>query len=78
MALRQGELLVEDQRQRLAALPEFEPHAAFQRIDAEHKSYLTSVDLLQFLRSNGVDEATESDCNLVVKYFHGARGESSN
>jgi hypothetical protein len=29
MAVRQGEMIVEQQRQRLASLREFEPHAAF-------------------------------------------------
>ena len=73
MALRQGELLVEEQRQRLASLPEFEPHAAFQRLDRDRNSFITSVDILQFLRSNGVEEASESDCLLIVKYFNGSR-----
>ena len=30
-----------------------------------------SVDILQFLRQNGVDEANESDCHSLIKYFTG-------
>ena len=27
------------------------------------------MDILGFLRDNGVEEATESDCHLIVKYY---------
>jgi hypothetical protein len=69
VTMKKGEHVVESQRQRLASLPEFEPHAAFQRIDRDADGLINSVDLLRFLRQNGVEEANESDCNAVVKYF---------
>ena len=53
----------------MAAFPEFEPHAAFQRIDTDGDGAVSSVDILKFLRSNKVDEANEADCYNIIKYF---------
>ena len=47
----------------------FEPHAAFQRIDRDQDSKLSSLEVLRFLRDNGVEEATEADTHYIVKYF---------
>ena len=32
-------------------------------------SKLSSMEVLQFLRDNGVEEATEADTHYIVKYF---------
>ena len=50
-------------------LPEFEPHACFQRLDRDGDGLITSVELIRFLRDNGVDEATEADCFSIIRYF---------
>lgn len=50
VTLKRGEQVLEAQRQKLAALPEFEPHAAFQRINRTQDGIITSVDILKFLR----------------------------
>lgn len=69
VTLKRGEQIIENQRQILCSLPEFEPHAAFQRLDRDQDNQITSVELLKFLRSNNVDEATENDCAQLVVYF---------
>ena len=53
----------------MATLNRFEPHSAFQRIDRDQDGRITSLEILKFLRDNGVDEATEADTYYVVKYF---------
>ena len=30
---------------------------------------VTSLEMLRFLRDNGVEEATEADTHYIVKYF---------
>ena len=61
--------MVENQRQKLASLPEFEPFSAFQRMDRDQDCIITSVDILNFLRQNQIEEINESDCYSIVKYF---------
>ena len=53
----------------MATLNRFEPHSAFQRIDRDQDGRITSLEVLKFLRDNGVEEATEADTYYVVKYF---------
>jgi len=53
----------------LANLKKFEPHSAFQRIDRDQDGKINSIDILKFLRDNGVEEATEADTYYVVRYF---------
>ena len=47
----------------------FEPHSAFQRIDRDQDGKISSIEILNFLRDNGVEEATEADTYYIVKYF---------
>lgn len=69
LTLKAGEQQVEFARQMLAQLPEFEPHAAFQRFDSDGDGAISSVDILKFLRANKVDEANEADCYGIVRYY---------
>ena len=64
-----GERSIERQRQHVAVIPEFEPHAAFQRINRNQDGHISSMELLQFLRSNNVEDATEADTAYIVKFF---------
>lgn len=50
VTLKQGEQVVEQQRQKLAKIKKFEPYAAFKRIDRDEDGSITSIDLLRFLR----------------------------
>ena len=59
---------VDLQRQVLANLENFEPYMAFRRIDRCNHGYLLSIDLVHFLKENGV-LATESDCFFILNYY---------
>lgn len=49
----------------------FEPYAAFCRLDRNQDGFVTPLDLLNFMRENGYSSkvATEADCYYVVKFF---------
>lgn len=61
-----GERQVEIVRQVLAEQPDFSPYAAFRTMDRLQKGYLTSTDLVDFLRDNGVD-AAEREGYLLLR-----------
>lgn len=44
------ELSVERQRQLLATLPDFEPYAAFQRVNRNGDDIITALEIYSFLR----------------------------
>lgn len=48
------ELQVEDYRQRLAMLYDFEPYAAFKRIDKDDDGDIYTTDFHHFLRENDI------------------------
>ena len=50
ITISKGERSIERQRQVLAQLNRFEPHSAFQRIDRDQDSKVTSLEILKFLR----------------------------
>ena len=50
ITISKGERSIERQRQVLASLNRFEPHSAFQRIDRDQDSKVTSLEILKFLR----------------------------
>lgn len=63
------EIAIEKLRQMLAAIKEFEPYAAFRRIDREGKGHLTNKSLCQFLKENGFRELNKDDLSFLVRYF---------
>eukprot|EP00347_Sterkiella_histriomuscorum_P013646 403363918 len=69
LTIAKGEKSIEKQRQKLALINKFEPYAAFMRIDRDQDGFVNSVEIIKFLRENNVEEATEADCFLIVKYF---------
>ncbi len=50
LTVAEEELLIERQRQALATLREFEPYSVFTRIDRDRKEYISSRDIVGFLR----------------------------
>lgn len=63
------ELRIEKLRQSLASLKEFEPYAAYTRIDRERKDFITSRDLATFIRGNNGRDLYDSQVNYMIKYF---------
>ena len=64
-AISENEMFVEDQRQILGQQLDFEPYAAFKRINACSDDPATNVicaaDFCRFLRQNDVDYINETD-----------------
>jgi Ca2+-binding EF-hand superfamily protein len=63
------EIGIEKLRQSLASTMEFEPYAAFQRIDREGQGYLNSKKICKYLKENGYRELTKEDVMFAVRYF---------
>ncbi len=69
VAIGDGENILERARQRLCEIRDFSPESAFQRIDRDANFYLTSFEILNFLRDNKVYNVTEAECFRLVKFF---------
>lgn len=68
-ALAEGELGIESLRQRLAQICDFSPCMAFQRVDRDANENVTSYELYNFLRENGVFSVSEGELYRLVKFF---------
>ena len=49
-AVAESELQVERQRQLLATIPDFEPYAAFQRVNRNGDEVVTALEIYSFLK----------------------------
>ena len=63
------EIGIEKLRQVLATLKDFEPYAAFKRIDREATGLITCSKLAHFVRENGYRELNKDDVSYMVRYF---------
>lgn len=63
------ELAIEKLRQVLASIKEFEPYAAFKRLDRDDSGYVTAKKIAQFLKENGYREINKEDVLYMVRYF---------
>ena len=74
LSLSEGERQLEIVRQILCEQPDFEPYAAFCRIDRLHQGYLTAVDIKNFLADNAIYHS-EKACAAYVRRYSGQEGE---
>ena len=65
----QEETKIEKLRQVLSSIPDFEPYAAFKRIDRLSSGYLTPKSICKYLRENGFRELEKDDIVCLVRYF---------
>jgi Ca2+-binding EF-hand superfamily protein len=56
-------------RQFLCANENFEPYSAFCRLDRNEDGFVVPMDLVNFMRENGVMGMTEADFYYVIKFF---------
>jgi Ca2+-binding EF-hand superfamily protein len=63
------ELTIEKMRQILSAIRDFEPYAAFKRLDRNSTGFISTKELCQFERENGFREVTPEDFIFMVSYF---------
>ena len=72
-AISENETIVEEQRQRTSRQPDYEPYAAFKRIERSHgtgtEAKLSAYQICQFLKENMVDYAEEVEVMYAVKFF---------
>lgn len=71
LAIKNGEQSIETQRQRVCAIETFEPLSAFQRIDRNMDMELAPLEIVRFLRENGVENISEADCSNMISYYRG-------
>lgn len=69
VCLSEEETKIERLRQVLASIPEFEPYAAFKRIDRLSTGSLTCKTVCRYLRENGYRELESEDIVYLVRYF---------
>lgn len=53
----------------MASIRDFEPYAAFKRIDRNGNSYIGTKEICQFERENGYREVSPEDFIFMVTYF---------
>ena len=63
------ELNVEEYRQKLAAQYDFEPYAAFCRLDADGDKELYTVDFYNYLKENDINQFSMKDCQLMMQFY---------
>ena len=69
IAVGEGEIENERLRQRLCDIRDFAPSSAFQRIDRDANNTISSHELINYLRDNGVYSVSETEINKLVKFF---------
>lgn len=68
LELNEGERQIEIIRQILCEQEQFEPYAAFKRIDRLERGYLTARDLVHFLEDNKILH-NEKNCSLFIQRY---------
>ena len=74
--LAEGELSVENFRQRLAQMEEFEPYTSFLRIEKTGRRVMSAACIEHMLRENNRVQVSVRDCQYLIKYFD-VDGDSS-
>ena len=66
IAVGDGERDLEAARQRLCSIRDFAPLSAFERFDRDMTGFVTSYEIVNFLRDNSVYHVTESEAFTLV------------
>ena len=69
VALGDGEGGLENARSRLCRIADFAPHSAFQRFDRDSNGFVTSNEIVAFLRDQRNFGISENECYRLVKFF---------
>lgn len=69
VAVGDGERALEAARQRLSSIRDFAPHSAFQRLDRDCNAFVSSLEILNFLRDHRNFTISESETYRLVKFF---------
>lgn len=63
------ELNIEQYRQKLSMLYDFEPYAAFKRLDGDDDGNIYTLDFYQFMKDNDQHQFTIKDCQLMMTFY---------
>jgi hypothetical protein len=69
VAVGDGERQLEGARSRLCSIRDFAPNSAFQRMDRDFSGSVSSREVCNFLRDNGVYHVSESEAYQLVSFF---------
>jgi len=69
VAVGDGERALEGARQRLCSIRDFAPHSAFQRFDRDCNAFVSSLEILNYLRDHRNFTISESETYRLVKFF---------
>lgn len=69
IAVGDGERDLEAARQRLCSIRDFALHSAFERVDRDATNWVSSKELVDFLRDNGVFHVSDPEAFDLVKFF---------
>ena len=69
VAVGDGERDLEASRQRLSAIRDFGLRSAFERIDRDSDNSVGPLEIINFLRDNGVLHVLESEAVNLVNFF---------
>ena len=69
VAVGDGERNLEFARSRLCNISDFAPHSSFERIDRDASGEVTSREVCNFLRDNGVYHVSEGEAHTLVCFF---------
>lgn len=69
VAVGDGERNLEAARSRLSSIRDFAPHSAFQRLDRDGNGYISSHELLNYLRDHRNFTTSESETYRLVRFF---------
>lgn len=69
LAVGDGERNLEASRQRLCSIPDFALHSAFERLDRDASNWLSTKEIINFLRDNSVFHVTDSEAFNLIKFF---------
>ena len=64
-----GERNLEAARQRLCNIRDFAPHSAFERLDRDMSAFISSNEVVNFLRDNSVYHVSESEAYSLIEFF---------
>ena len=69
IAVGDGERDLEAARQRLCSIRDFALHSAFERVDRDATNWVSSKELVDFLRDNAVMHVSDAEAYDLVKFF---------
>ena len=69
VAVGDGERDLEAARQRLCSIRDYAPLSSFERFDRDMTGFVTSYEIVNFLRDNSVYHVSESEAFTLVQFF---------